>query len=323
MGSMHESAQRTVWYEVTQDSTGAPFDQSTLVMIDTGGSTFPSALAVFSDSIPTFKQATPVLPTNTVACDRNPVGNIPSVVSFLTKRGHRYFLLAGVHPSASLSGMTSLRLSMRILDVETPVVSILLPNAPDVSRDFEYTVGSPDATASGPHLAVTQRQLGKTTTFKPVDLGARCGVKGRLKAGQYCVNGSSVFVHWQPLTTSSKVTGTVAADYTDRAGNVGHNSLQTQLRDRVAPVLSSNTDARWTRRGRLFVITTCFGGPGSIEIETQVGARKRSVGTVGFKHKTLRLKKAFPKAARRSTFIHVICRDRSGNADDTWLFLPR
>ncbi len=35
----------------------------------------------------------------------------------------------------------------------------------------------------------------------------------------------------------------------------------------------------------------------------------------------MRMKKVFPKITRRTTFVHVICTDKSGNFDDTWLFL--
>ena len=37
----------------------------------------------------------------------------------------------------------------------------------------------------------------------------------------------------------------------------------------------------------------------------------------------MRMRKAFPKVTRRTTFVHVVCTDRSGNFDDTWLFLSR
>ena len=36
----------------------------------------------------------------------------------------------------------------------------------------------------------------------------------------------------------------------------------------------------------------------------------------------MRLRKGYPKVTRRTTFVHVVCKDQSGNADDTWLFLP-
>ena len=35
------------------------------------------------------------------------------------------------------------------------------------------------------------------------------------------------------------------------------------------------------------------------------------------------MKMVFPKVTRRSTFVHVVCSDRSRNFDDTWLFLSR
>jgi hypothetical protein len=316
-------AQRTVWYEITRDATGAPFSQDTLVTIDTAGSTFASALEVFSGAqVPAdFDPAAPVLPTNVVACDRNPSGGlVPQLVSFIAAPGQRYFLMAGVAPFPASPGSATLRLSMRILDIETPVVSIGLDDVPDVKEVFEYKVASKDPTAIGPNLTISQLQLGKTTAMKPVALGAHCGDRGRLKSGQYCVTGNTVRVHWLPVRTATKVTGTVTAVYTDRAGNVGINRLQTQLRDREPPVLSSNTTARWTRRGRLFVTATCRGGPGTIEV--QVGAAKKSVRKIVFNSKTMRLKRAFPTVRRRTTFVHVICRDRSKNADDTWLFLP-
>ncbi len=313
-------AQRTVWYEVTQDATGAPFGQSTLVTIDTGGSNFPSGLAVFLDGMPAFDSAAPVLPMNTLACDRNPSANIPSVVSFVARLGHRYFLMAGGLPP--VAGSPALRLSMRILDVQAPVVSIELPDRPDVKRVFEYQVASADKAAVASRLEITQTAGSKSTTLRKAALGAHCGDSNRPAAGQFCVIGSTVRVHWNPITSSAAVVGTVLAEFTDRAGNVGSNNLKTPLRDRIPPKLSANTTARWTRRGRLFVITTCTGGPGTISV--QYGAGKKSAGpTTDFgRHTVMQMKKVFPKVTRRSTFIHIICKDRSSNATDTWLFLP-
>ncbi|MDX6376926.1 MAG: hypothetical protein QOE98_1229, partial [Gaiellaceae bacterium] len=56
-------------------------------------------------------------------------------------------------------------------------------------------------------------------------------------------------------------------------------------------------------------------------IEVQVGTNRKSYGRTRFKRTTMQLRKAFP-VSRRTTFIHVICRDQSSNAVDTWLFLP-
>jgi hypothetical protein len=313
-------AQRTVWYEVTKDASGAPFSQDTLVTVDTGGSTFAAALEVFKGATTpaAFNQSAPVLPTTVVACDRNPSTVVPAVVSFIAKPGVRYWLMAGIAPLPASPSNGNLRLSMRVLDIATPVVTINLDDAPDVSKVFEYTVKSKDPTALGPDLHVTQTN--RSTELRKVALGAHCGDKGKPGPGQYCVNGSTVRVHWNSIKTSRKVSGALVATYTDRAGNDGTNTLRTALRDRLAPQLSANTTARWTRRGRLFVTAKCFGGPGTIEV--QVGAARKSVGTTAFSRGTMRLKKAFPKVTRRTTFIHVICRDRSKNADDTWLFLP-
>ena len=312
-------ATRTVWYEITKDATGAPFSQNTLVTIDSAGSTFASAMEVFSGVPADFNQASPVLPTNVVACDRNPSGAVvPQLVSFIAEKDQRYFLMAGIAPLASPS-TAALRLSMRILDIETPVVSIALADALDVKDMFEYTVGSKDLTASGPTLTVSQGSRTKAPDLTSVPLGARCD-KTHLNAGQYCVIGQTVRVRWRPIRSMAPVFGKVTATYTDRAGNVGRNSLQTQLRDREPPRLSSNTTARWTRRGRLFVTATCFKGPGTIEV--QVGAAKKHVKTIHLNSQTMRLKRVFPRVRRRTTFVHLICRDRSKNADDTWLFLP-
>jgi hypothetical protein len=315
-------AQRTVWYEITKDATGAPFSQDTLVTIDTGGSTFAAALQVFKGATTpaAFNQSAPVLPTTVVACDRNPSTVVPAVVSFIAKPGTRYWLMAGVAPLPASPSNGNLRLSMRVLDIAAPVVTINLDDAPDVGKVFEYTVKSNDPTALGPNLLVTQTN--RSTPLRKVSLGAHCGDKDKPGgAGQYCVNGSTVRVHWNSIRTSNKITGAVVATYTDRAGNSGTNTLRTALRDRTPPRLSANTTARWTRRGRLFVITTCRGGPGSITVETGA-ARRRAGKPVPFSAPTYRMKRAFPTVRRHSTFIHVICRDRSNNADDTWLFLP-
>ena len=313
-------AQRTVWYEITTDASGAPFTQETLVTIDTGGSAFGAALEVFSGSGPpvAFNRNAPVLPTNVVACDRN-TSAVPSVVSFIAKPGLRYFLMAGVAPVSSSNG--NLRLSMRILDIKAPVVTILLEQTPDAGDVFEYTVGAGDRDAPT-GLSVTQQQEGHDPVkLTRVGLGSKCDtahMKNRI--GRYCVLGTSVLVRWRGVNKEPKWLGRVVASFTDRAGNVGVNSLRTQLRDREPPRLGKTT-AHWTRRGRLYVASTCTGGPGTITVE--VGAARKRVGSTTFTRSTMRMRKAFPRVTRRTTFIHVVCKDRSKNPDDTWLFLPR
>jgi hypothetical protein len=311
-------AQRTAWYELTKDSSGAPFSQSTLVTVDTAGSTFAAALEVLAGSGPpaSFNPAAPVLPLNIVACDRNQNAAIPALVSFIAERGTRYFLMAGVAPPPTSPSNGNLRLSMRILDIQTPKVTIALPDSPDAKATFLYTVASDDPNASGPKLQVKQRRKTVERELKRLVLGPRCDTR-HLKTGQYCMTGSSVKVRWFPGVRDQEF-GTVTASYTDRAGNVGSNSLRTQLRDRTPPRLTG-ARAHWTRRGRLFVAATCRGGPGSIEV--QVGTNRKSYGRTRFKRSTMQLRKAFP-VSRRTTFIHVICRDQSSNAVDTWLFLP-
>ncbi len=93
--------------------------------IDTGGSTFASALAVFSGrSAAAFNPAAPVLPTNVVACDRNTDHRRPGASCRSSpSRERRYFLMAGVAPLPSSPSSGNLRLSMRVLDIETPVVT--------------------------------------------------------------------------------------------------------------------------------------------------------------------------------------------------------
>ena len=310
-------ALRTVWYEITQDTLGSAFAEPTLVTIDTFGSTFGAALEVFSGSGPpvAFNPNFPVLPTNVVACDRT----VPSAVSFIAKPGLRYFLMAGVAPMSSSSG--TLRLSMRILDIKAPVVTISLEQTPDAGDVFEYTVAAGDRDAPT-GLSVTQQQEGHDPVkLTPVGLGSKCDtahMKNRI--GRYCVLGTSVLVRWRGVNKEPKWLGRVAASFTDRAGNVGVNSLRTQLRDREPPRLGK-TNAHWTRRGRLYVASTCTGGPGTITVE--VGAARKRVGSTTFTRSTMRMRKAFPRVTRRTTFIHVVCKDRSKNPDDTWLFLPR
>jgi hypothetical protein len=244
-------------------------------------------------------------------------------VSFIAKKNTRYFLMAGVAPGPSVStGL--LRLSMRILDITSPVVTISLEQTPDASEVFEYTV-SADTRATATGLSVTQQQEGPghpPAKLAPVALGSKCdSAHMKLQIGRFCVLGTSVLVRWRSVNQKPKWFGRVRAAFTDQAGNLGVNSLRTQLRDRIPPQLGKTT-ARWTRRGRLFVASTCKLGPGKINVE--VGTGRRSAGTAVFKtSKTMRMRRAFPKITRRTTFIHVVCRDESLNADDTWLFLPR
>src|SRR4051812_46678903 len=148
---------RTVWYELTQNETGAPFGQRFLVTVDSGATNFPSSLAVYRGLPSAFSPGVSALPTNVVACDTNITsGIVPSQVSFVAIPGQRYFLEAGVAPGLSSSG-TSLRLAMRILDVMPPTVTVRLNDASaDVQRDvFTYTV-SPDQPASLSLLHLTQ-----------------------------------------------------------------------------------------------------------------------------------------------------------------------
>lgn len=327
-GSTDWFAQRTVWYEITKDATGAPFPKNTLVTIDTGGSTFAAALEVFSGDAPpaAFNPGDPVLPANVVACDRNPITVVPAVVSFITQKNTRYWLMAGVAPVPASPSSGNLRLSMRILDVEAPPVTVRLDEIPDASSVFEYTVGTSDTAAVGSQLNVTQTKGNTGRELTRLLLGSKCDaarLKSRTRAGTYCMRGSSIFVHWAPVGTTAQF-GRVSISYQDRAGNVGSNSLQTQLRDRTPPIIT-RASARWTSRGRLFVTATCTGGPGKIAV--QYGTAKKSAGRPqtfnSTRNTTMRLRQAFPRVTRRTTFLHVVCTDRSMNADDTWLFLPR
>jgi hypothetical protein len=324
-------AQRTVWYEITQDGFGAPFDQRTLVTVDTMNSNLSNsltssaaALEVFAgaDVPPAFDRVAPVLPTNVVACDLiSSTLPGPAVVSFVAQPGQRYFLIAGIAPGSPGSG-GNLRLAMRLLDIQAPVVSISLNQPSNPSGVFRYTISSPGAVRKDP-LVVEQKRPGKPVLKIRRALLTDCDDAHMMhRVGQYCTAGDVVRVRWRNVATPppGQEFGTVSASYTDRAGNIGRNSLQTQLRDREPPRLSSNTTARWTRRGRLFVTATCFKGPGTIEV--QVGAAKKHVQTIPLNSQTMRLKRAFPEVRRRTTFVHVICRDLSKNADDTWLFLP-
>lgn len=322
-------AQRTVWYEITRDSTGAPFSQDTLVTIDTGASAFASALEVFAGTAPPgpFIQSAPVLPGGVVACDRNPSGAVvPQVVSFVAQKGLHYFLMAGIAPTVMMS-TANLRLSMRILDIQAPAATVQLDETPDVSEVFEYTVSTDDPTSTGSQLEVRQQRAGaKAWALRRLLLGSKCDaahLRIPARAGTYCMRGSSVFVHWAPVRSTSEL-GRVLIGYRDRAGNEGRNTLQTQLRDRKAPKIT-RASARWTKRGRLFVTATCTGGPGKIAV--QYGTAKKSAGKPqtfnSTRNTTMRLRQAFPRVTRRTTFLHVVCMDRSKNADDTWLFLPR
>ena len=242
-----------------------------------------------------------------MACDRNQSTVAPAVVSFVAKPGQRYWLMAGVAPMPSTPGSGNLRLSMRVLDIAAPVVTIDLDNAPDYHKVFEYQIRSNDPTASGADPVVAQTNRSKAADA----VGARRALHRQPKPteGHYCVIGSTVRVHWFRIGKNNHVNGTVSATFRDRAGNIGSNTLRTAVRDRAAPILAGNTTARWSRRGRLFVTATCKGGPGRISVQT--GANRKAAGNMTFAtRETMRMKRVFPKVTRRSTFVHVVCTDR-------------
>jgi hypothetical protein len=332
-------ATKTLWYEITADATGAPFNQSVLVTIDSGGSTFAAALQVYQGSGPpaAFTPGVSPLPGRDafkrpiiVACDAGTVnqGVVPAVVSFVAQRGLRYFLMAGVAPT--LPSGSFLRLSMRYLDVSAPPVTVKSTdtNPPDVTQVFSYQVSSPDKTAEQRSNGVSVQQIHGT---KKVGLAKlRVAASGCTEAlvahnvGRWCQDDHfQVFVRWRPITETGD-TGQVTASWEDKAGNVGVNSLSLPVRDRKPPVISGSPRVRWSRKGRLFVSTRCTGGPGKIRVEVTTGGKPALAGQKTFRTRhTMILKQAFKKVRRKTLFVHIVCLDQSKNSTDRWLFLPR
>jgi len=324
---------RTVWYELTQDSAGNPFEESFLVTVDSAATNFPSSLAVYEGVAPPgpFLAGVSEIPKNIVACDTNLTnGILPSLVSFVTKPGKRYYLEAGVAPT--LSGGSSLRLAMRVLDVSPPVVTVRLNDAStDVTKVFSYDILSNDPEA--PHALPLLQQIRSGKAYaKLTPAGGAC-TTGRLQKlpGRYCSveganNTAHLLVHWLPLRSATKEFGRVTASYSDQAGNVGTNALQTQLKDLTPPDIVGKPSVRWTRRGRLFVSTRCKAAPGRIRVEVTTGGDPVKAGADHFysrRGRTMVLRTAFQKVKRKSLFVHIVCLDQSLNKDERWLFLPR
>jgi hypothetical protein len=335
-------ATRTVWYEITQDSRGAPFNQSVLVTVDAAGSSFATALQVYQGSGPParFTRGVSPLPGRDklgnpiiVACDEGTInqGPVPAAVSFVAQRGTRYFLMAGVAPNVSPG--TNLRLSMRYLDVSAPPVTVRSLDAvfPDVSQVFSYQVSSADASANPRKGGVSVQQIHGQSKVPLLKLGvgaSDCDAKAVAPyPGRYCVDDNpkspNVFVRWRSIKAPGD-TGQVTASFVDAAGNVGVNSLSLPVRDRKPPVISGAPRVRWSRKGRLFVSTRCTGGPGRIRVEVTTGGKPALAGQKAFRTRhTMILKQAFKKVRRKTLFVHIVCFDQSNNSTDRWLFLPR
>jgi hypothetical protein len=325
-------ATRTVWYEITPDDTGAPFNQSVLVTVDSAGSSFASALQVFEGSGPPGKFVPGTsLPTNNIACDmvtNVSQGLVPAVVSFVAKRGLRYFVEAGVAPTGSAG--STLRIAMRYLDVTAPSVTVRSDSAAlDASEVFAYNVSTTDGLAKQRGVAVQQIH----GTPKPGDALSKLKVRAEDcndrkilgHPGFWCQDkGGNIFVRWRPVRAPGD-SGRVTASYADPAGNIGVNSLTLSVRDRKPPVISGSPRVRWSRKGRLFVATRCTGGPGSIRVEVTTGGKPARAGAdkVFRTRKTMILKQAYKKVRRKTLFVHITCFDQSKNSTDRWLFLPR
>jgi len=329
-------AQRTVWYEIRQNMNGSFFSQRRLVTIDTTGTNFASSLQVFQDSIPSFNRtATPIrLPSNGVACDSLPAGggnSRPALVSFIADAGQRYFLEAGIAPSVSVNQVgPALRLQMRILDITPPAVTV---RALDVNKDASKVLAY-DLSASDGHLtSVVVQQLHRGKPLPKLQLAKPVGSLDctadlpflKARSGSYCVGpGNRVFVHWRRIVVSSTDLGRVTASFMDQAKNVGTNAIQTQLRDTIPPQIQGTPRVRWNRKGRLFVSARCIGGPGSIRVEvTSGGTPVRAGKDRFFGRRTMVLRHTYAGVHRRTIFVHIICFDKSKNANDRWLFLPR
>lgn len=314
-------AQRTVWYEITRDSAGSLFNQSTLVTIDAAGSSFATALQVFEGAAPPAnfdRNATsPVLPTNNVACDTSNSAGVPAVASFITKPGKRYFLEAGGSPM--LSAGTTLRLSMRVLDVTAPTVTLKVTAPSDPEQVYAYQLSATgDTTAVLATVLATQKGKATRTLRKAAfSVCEAARLKPPSQRGRYCVTADGrLLVHWYAIL--GKETGNVTVAFRDRAGNVGSNSLQTQIRDLVPPTLKS-ASARWSRRGRLIVSASCSGGPGGFQIQIARNGAPKTVARTKSSSKTMKFSRAF-RISRSNLFVHVICSDKSGNKADGWLF---
>jgi hypothetical protein len=244
----------TVFYRLTG------IEDRTAITIDTLGSTYQAAIAIFEGSI---SQAT------VIRCERGNLVGGTSSVDFVSEAGKTYFVEV-----ASVTGSGLLNLFIRAHDIQPPAISISAPSVlAEPNGTSRFILGSLEGADKGAGVDTTRayqwsasftpdRPIGQVTS--PVSLPVTVSPEGDVMT-----------VQWPPNTDWKAGSGTAMVRVWDRAGNVGSARLTLKVRDRIAPkvlrtrVVSSKARKRVTLRG------TCS-EPGTLTMEFRNQTRNRN-----------------------------------------------
>jgi hypothetical protein len=210
------SGYRTVFYKIRLQERHA-------LTIDTAGSQAPTILGLYEEGVSA---------ATLVSCARGNLVDSQTALTYVTRPGTTYFLeVAGTTPAA---GPTKVNLFMRATDVQPPVLTITANQGdaqPGKRALFGLSAtpdaGSGDDPAAMPVWTITFTPDG---TSAPVELEATPVVD---------TNGYEVRVQWPGGRAGW---GQARVTLTDRAGNVGSNTLKVRVRDRTPPTFSGRTE---------------------------------------------------------------------------------
>ncbi len=235
----------TVFYRLTG------INERTAITLDTLGSTYQTAIAVYDSSI---AQA------NVIRCERGNLIGGTSSVDFVTQAGHTYFVEV-----ASISGSGLLNLFIRATDIQPPMISISAPSvlaAPNGTSRFLLN-GLEDADhGSGVDKARAYEWSATFTPDRPPGQSSTAvAVPVTVSPG-----GDEMTVQWPPNTDWKAGSGTAMVRVWDNAGNVGTARLTLKVRDREAPKVRRARVIPADARRRLTLRGTCT-EPGRLHME--------------------------------------------------------
>lgn len=295
----------TVFYRLTG------INERTAITIDTLGSTYQTAVAVFESSI---------AKANIIRCERGNLAGGTSSVDFVSEAGKTYFVEV-----ASISGSGLLNLFIRATDIQPPAIAISAPSVlaePSGTSTFQL-VGTVTETDHGSGVD-TSRAYEWSATFTP-DVPNGPPAAPIPIAVTPVPGNESIKVEWPAQTDWKAGSGTAMVRVWDLAGNMGTARLTLKVRDRMAPKVLKARVIPGDRRRRVTLRATCS-EPGMLHMEFRNqtrGHKLRRTIDVPIRRAGV-VRSATWKRIRADVYLaQWTCKDNSGNTTsqfDNFLF---
>jgi hypothetical protein len=288
----------TVFYRL-RFLDGGPLFERTAITIDTTGSTYPTAIAVYRGSI---SQAT------LIRCERPNLANGAATVDLVTEQNDPGTLDYFVEV-ASVGGSGLLNLFVRATDVQPPTLVLSAPSGAEPNKLTRFTLQ--ERTDRGIGL-VPDGPVVWSVTFTPV---ASAGTTPTPVEPPYTVDpdgdGAEITVRWP---RNGNGFGRAVARVSDAAGNVGRSTLQVRVMDRTPPQVTLSTSRGNAARRQIAATIRC----------NESGKASITLRTTTAKPRTSQISAIRAGVRRRVVFRHVrtptvffldyVCYDGANNA---------